>query len=95
MTQKDAEAFSDDAYKILSEELDAIKAKRLAHSAQTEILGPSECPLAKINSNYRNQILLRGPSATLLQRLAAKLIYGYRAKEGVYIEVDVDPVNLL
>ena len=95
MTQKDAEAFSDDAYKILSEELEAIKSKRLAHSGQTEILGPSECPLSKINSNYRNQILLRGPSVALLQRLAARLIYGYRAKEGVYIEVDVDPVNLL
>lgn len=95
MAQGDAEAFAADAYKILSEELEAIKAKHLSASDETEILGPSECPLAKINSNYRNQILLRGPSATLLQKLAARLIYGYRAKEGVYIEVDVDPVSLL
>lgn len=95
MAQKDSEAFAADAYKILSAELDAIKAKRLSYSKETEILGPSECPLSKINSNYRNQILLRGPSVALLQKVAAALIYGYRAKEGVYIEVDVDPVNLL
>lgn len=95
MVQSDAEAFADDAYKILSQELEALQAKHLSNSIETEILGPSECPLAKINSNYRSQILLRGPSVTVLQRIAASLIYGYRAKAGVYIEVDVDPVNLL
>jgi len=95
MIQKDAEAFADDAYKILSEELEKLKAKHLQHSQETEILGPSECPLSKINSNYRNQILLRGPSITLLQKVAGTLIYGYRAKDGVYIEIDVDPASLL
>ena len=95
MVQSDAEAFAADAYKILSQELEALQAKHLSNSKETEILGPSECPLAKINSNYRNQILLRGPSVTVLQKIAASLIYGYRAKAGVYIEVDVDPVGLL
>lgn len=95
MVQSDAAAFADDAFKILSEELESLKAKHLAHSQETEILGPSECPLAKISSNYRSQLLLRGPSVQLLQKLVSSLIYGYRAKEGVYIEVDVDPVNLL
>ncbi|MBR5964979.1 MAG: primosomal protein N' [Treponema sp.] len=95
MVQSDAEAFADDAYKILSQELEALQAKHLSYSKETEILGPSECPLSKINSNYRSQILLRGQSIALLQKLAASLIYGYRAKAGVYIEVDVDPVSLL
>lgn len=95
MAQSDAAAFAEDACKIISEELDSLKKKRLSGAERTEILGPSECPLAKINSNYRNQLLLRGPSITLLQKLAAKLVYGYRAKDGVYIEIDVDPVNLL
>ncbi|MCR5045697.1 MAG: primosomal protein N' [Treponema sp.] len=93
--QADSEAFAQDAFNIISEELQAIKEKHLQDSDQTEILGPSECPLSKISSNYRNQILLRGPSIAILQRLASRLIYGFRAKEGVYIEVDVDPVNLL
>jgi primosomal protein N' (replication factor Y) len=95
MVQSDAEAFAADAYKILSQELEALQAKHLSNSKETEILGPSECPLAKINSNYRSQILLRGPSVALLQKIAASLVYGYRAKDGVYIEVDVDPVSLL
>ncbi len=95
MVQSDAEAFAGDAYKILSETLDSFKKKRLSGAEETEILGPSACPLEKINSNYRSQILLRGPSVAVLQRVAASLIYGYRAKAGVYIEVDVDPVSLL
>lgn len=95
MSQGDAEAFADDAARILSEELLALKEKRTAGADSVEILGPSECPLSKINSNWRHQILLRAPSIHLLQKLAARLIYGFRAKEGVYIEVDVDPVSLL
>ncbi len=95
MAQGEAEAFAQDAFRILSENLSALKERRTAGTAETEILGPSECPLSKINSSWRHQIILRGPSITVLQKIAAALIYGFRAKEGVYIEVDVDPVNLL
>ena len=95
MVQSEAEAFADDAARILSEELGRLKEKRTAGADAVEILGPSECPLSKISSNYRHQILLRAPAIALLQKLAGFLVYGYRAKEGVYIEVEVDPVNLL
>ena len=95
MVQADAEAFAADAARILSEELDRLKEKRTDGADSVEILGPGECPLSKINSNWRHQILLRAKSISLLQKIAGTLIYGYRAKEGVYIEVDVDPVSLL
>ena len=95
MVQADAEAFASDAARILSEALNGLREKRTACADATEILGPSECPLSKVSSNYRFQILLRGPSVAVLQKLAGNLIYGWRAKDGVYIEVDVDPINLL
>ncbi len=95
MSQIDAESFANDAERILSEELKTLQESHAAGTDSVEILGPSECPLSKISSNWRYQILLRAPHVLLLQKLAGKLIYGYRAKEGVYIEVDVDPVSLL
>lgn len=95
MSADDAAAFAEDASRILGEELSALVARHTAGAERSEIMGPSECPLSKIASNYRHQIILRGPSAAVLQSLAARLLYGYKAKAGVYIEVDVDPVSLL
>ncbi|MCQ2589993.1 MAG: primosomal protein N' [Treponema sp.] len=60
-----------------------------------EILGPSECPIEKINSNYRFQIILKGSSIIPLQSAARKLLYDYKHNPNVYIEYDVDPVSLL
>ena len=60
-----------------------------------EILGPSECPLSKISANYRYQIILRSESIKTIQSATARFIYNYKNKQGVYIEVDVDPTNLL
>ncbi|WP_191013692.1 replication restart helicase PriA [Treponema zioleckii] len=62
---------------------------------KTEILGPSECPIAKISMNFRYQILLRSPQISILQYLAGKLIFDFRPPSDVYIECDVDPVSLL
>ena len=61
----------------------------------TEILGPAECPLSKIAANYRQQIILRGPSISLLQYMAHTFAENYKAPGEVYIEYDVDPVSLL
>lgn len=60
-----------------------------------EILGPAECPLELISGNWRYQLLLRAKRITPLQEMASKLVWGYTTPKNVYIEVDVDPVNLL
>lgn len=60
-----------------------------------ELLGPSPCPLELIAGNWRWQIILRGKKMPPLQRAASSFIGGYAAPRHVYIEVDVDPVNLL
>ncbi|MBQ9238485.1 MAG: primosomal protein N' [Treponema sp.] len=59
------------------------------------ILGPAECPLGKIAQNYRYQILLKGKTVSVLQKLAQELITSYTHRQQVFIEVDVDPVEML
>ncbi len=60
-----------------------------------EIIGPAECPIEKINSSWRYQILLKGKSIVPLQTAARKLLFEYTHNQNVYIEYDVDPVSLL
>lgn len=93
--ERDAEQCADEAKKIVEAELANLKERHTSGAAETEILGPSECALSKVASNYRHQILLRGKSIAVLQRLASVLLYSFRAPHGVFIEADVDPVSLL
>lgn len=93
--ERDAEQCAAEAKKILDAELNALKERHTAGAEESEILGPSECALSKVASNYRHQILLRGKSIAVLQRLASILIYSFRAPQGVFIETDVDPASLL
>lgn len=64
---------------------------------ETDMLGPSECPISIIAGNHRRHIILRGKSMGTLHRAARQALETYEAqKDGrVYIEVDVDPVSLL
>jgi primosomal protein N' (replication factor Y) len=78
-------------------------AARLANLARpllppgADILGPAECPLALIAGNHRRHLILRGPDIGPLHRAAstALLRYGKQRDSRVYVETDVDPVNLL
>lgn len=60
-----------------------------------DILGPSECPIAKISANYRYQIILKCKKLSIIQMAVSKFIYEYKNTRPVYIEIDVDPANLL
>ena len=60
-----------------------------------EILGPAECPLAKIAANFRCHILLRGKKLSYMQHIVRSFLAAYKTPSGVYIEVDVDPISLL
>ena len=76
---------SNDAAKILSQNI----------PRGVEIIGPAECPIEKLNSSWRYQILLKGNSILPLQNAARKLLFDYSHNHNVYIEYDVDPVSLL
>ena len=60
-----------------------------------EIIGPAECPIEKINSSWRYQVLLKSTSIVPLQAMARSLLQDYTHSQNVYIEYDVDPVSLL
>ena len=74
---------------------DAVKILEEGAPRGMEIIGPAECPIEKINSSWRYQILLKGSSVIPLQTAARKLLFGYTHNQNVYIEYDVDPVSLL
>jgi len=62
-----------------------------------DMLGPAECPIGVINGNHRRQLILRGRSMGALHGAARVLLERYEKSRDsqVYLEVDVDPVNLL
>jgi primosomal protein N' (replication factor Y) len=65
--------------------------------AGADALGPAECPLSVIANQHRRQLILRGKHMGSLHAAAGAVIERYEKGRDarVYLEVDVDPVNLL
>jgi primosomal protein N' (replication factor Y) (superfamily II helicase) len=59
-----------------------------------DVIGPAESPLARIRGRYRWQLLLRGKESRSLLLLAQTLLQG-AGRDGLEIQADVDPVNLM
>lgn len=59
------------------------------------ILGCSECPIEKIDKNYRYQIILRSKDFKDIQIVAHTVYRQYKESNAVYIETDVDPISIL
>ena len=85
---KDAEAVESSAV-----EAAALLRKTLPQGAS--VLGPAECPLALIAGNYRFHIILKTKSLKALLPAAARFTESWRGPRGVYLEADVDPVNVM
>lgn len=60
-----------------------------------EVLGPSECPVARIAQNHRWQILIRGENPARVHNLTSRVIEIASPASGVYVEIDFDPVSLM
>ena len=61
----------------------------------TELLGPAPCALERVNRNWRHHIILRRNEISALQRVLRENLPEITRRRDVYVEVDVDPVNLL
>ncbi|WP_320129546.1 primosomal protein N' [uncultured Sphaerochaeta sp.] len=59
------------------------------------VLCNCECPLEKIASNWRHHLLVMGSEASLAHRLVANALLQYSAPSGIYIEVDIDPLQMI
>jgi primosomal protein N' (replication factor Y) len=62
-----------------------------------DILGPAECSIGIIAGNHRRHLILRGKSMGQLHAAARKALAVYEKTRDsrVFLEVDVDPVNVL
>ena len=73
------------------------RARKLAATmtgGKTEVIGPAESPLSRIRGRYRWQLLLRGKESRPLHLLAQRLMEE-AGRDGLEIQVDVDPVNFM
>lgn len=57
--------------------------------------GPCPAPIPKIQRQYRHQVFIRGPSMKSLAGAVRKAMVALRARRGVAVAIDVDPVFLL
>ncbi|MCX8013946.1 MAG: primosomal protein N', partial [Rectinema sp.] len=64
-------------------------------SAEIDILGPSECLLSVIADNHRWQLLLRSRSLGQLQAFVHELRRRLDFPSSVYMEIDIDPLQML
>lgn len=60
-----------------------------------EVFGWSECPLEKIAGNWRHHILLRGEQPASVHAVVTKALEVFPVPSGIYVEVDVDPLQML
>jgi len=58
------------------------------------LAGPAPAPLARAESNYRYQLMLRTNRMSRASELLAKLNESLTLPEGVTLAIDIDPVNL-
>lgn len=60
-----------------------------------DILGSAPCPIEKIASNWRHHLVLRGTSASRLVQIATAVHQQYKAPSSIYLEIDMDPLQML
>ncbi len=59
------------------------------------IYGPNECSVFKIANNYRYNILLQHDKITYCQWLVRETLKTIKVPKGIYIEIDVDPLQII
>jgi len=69
--------------------------KRAGGLGDLIIAGPAAAPLARAETMYRHQILLRTRQISRLTRALAELSAALSLPEGVSMTIDIDPVNLM
>jgi primosomal protein N' (replication factor Y) len=70
-----------------------VRARELS-GGKIDIIGPAESPLTRIRGRHRWQLLLRGKESQALHSLAQKLLE-WNGRDGIEIQVDVDPINFM
>ncbi|MBN1499956.1 MAG: primosomal protein N' [Spirochaetes bacterium] len=59
-----------------------------------KILGPAPAPFSKVNRNYRHHIILKGNDIAVIRNVISFVRENFKDNR-VYLEIDIDPVELL
>jgi primosomal protein N' (replication factor Y) len=86
---------NEDKVKFSAEHLRRELDKDLAVLKDLILAGPAPAPLARADSNYRYQIMLRVRQMTKLSQHLARLDELVPLPEDVSLSVDIDPMNLI
>ena len=81
----------------VAEVLKVLLANEAGQKNMVQVLGPIEAAIQKISSRFRWQILVKSPSAALVNRLIKSMMAHPKVtpKSGIRLMVDVDPYSLL
>jgi len=60
-----------------------------------QVFGAQECPIEKIMTNYRWHVLLRSSSPSKMIKVLSQVLCNFKVPSGIYMEIDVDPLELL
>ena len=71
-----------------------MKSNFSAGNSNIFIYGPSPAPLSKIGGNYRYHIVIKGRRLSEITSFIRESLLSYKPKS-VYIEIDIDPVDML
>jgi len=85
---------NDEKVKFSADHLRRELEKELAPLQDLILAGPAPAPLARAESNYRYQIMLRTRQMTRLSQHLGKLTETLALPDDVLLSVDIDPVNL-
>jgi primosomal protein N' (replication factor Y) len=85
---------NDEKVKFSADHLRRELEKELVSLKDLIIAGPGPAPLARAESHYRYQIMLRTRQMTLLSQHISRLTQSLLLPEDVTLSVDIDPVNL-
>ena len=85
---------NDEKVKFSAEHLRRELEKELPSLKDLVLAGPAPAPLARAESHYRYQIMLRTRQMTRLSQHLARLTESVALPEDVLLSVDIDPVNL-
>ena len=74
---------------------DKLAKKLTRESRSSNVYGASECPIEKIRSNYRFQVLMRSSMPAEMLSALNRVLESVKVPYNVAVDIDVDPVDLL
>ncbi len=84
----------DRVIKVVNECAEVLNRTISRENLPVQVVGPSPAPLTKIAKNYRHHIILKSTSSINLTR-AAEMVKKSMGSSDVYLEIDIDPYDLL